>query len=1105
MPLKLKLGRTSGRYELSEDIYILTILVGDQTIAQCTLTSHSTSADVFRFLAEKHCIKQPELFGLQYQMKATDTEKRMMRWVEPDKSIRRQLERWACRRGQKWAVNLAILHACANVFTLHDTVSRSVYYTLLKLDVLQDSKFATLELEKCINLAAYQLQIEFPNLNSPTLQHLKMLALLPQNMCRNPKFNNDETYAKILSAYEKLHTMQPAYAALLYIVEIQQCDGYGEELFQCKDGSSLEEVSLGYSLDFIFVRRPNGTGHKFRWDEVREIMANKRKVTIKCGDAGALVVFGFEDNEMARYVSTVLGWKWRHARVDAQQQKAARLSVQNLQGGMPSFSLLGSQLRRSTGNVNSVRPSSELNIGTANGGNAAGNGNAFLAPYAMVPSTSQPARTDSSSQSTVHSAQSCCVRPPVNVCCRSVSMGQVSAAVSVANAFLHPAHIPSPDKMSPTAPQLAVATTTAPTTITTTLAPLTAQTQQQQQTRQTSNSSQDSDWLRHEQREVLKKMLTEKRRLNKIGSSPEINTVGLSKGAAVAKCKRQQQQQHNGNAPGTPGPKNGSGRRLGGFALARKIFSSTPNLNSTTGGAGGGCRHQHQNQIVPAGNNGGVPLAASPLVPATSRIIQQHAITVPSTQAPPLPYYSPPPLHIHPTLHPNAFFVQQNGGGIPPPQLPSAPPPPLSALFSQGQLIDENGQQRAVIYPIPPEASPLIRPSNSPPALIGGGDENISRSSPKSNGTSSHSEAPLCVQSSLGSDGSAQQTKNYSVAVRAHNLHRNRGSKIYPYNDSRARLTATKANPDGYINASLLNVPVGKHTQLRYVVSQAPIAKTIEDFWQLVWETNARLIVMLVNPHQITKDDTVPSYIPKQAKEKLTVGEFFLRLKSVSPPMQMQFQSTTSFTLSKRGEARRTIWHLYCADFSEQGVPSSMETFIGLVDAVTSVKRHIENEAKRAAEQQRQQQSLVTKTNSNASKESSRSSSDASKRDRAQSAISENGWTKKLRFESSGNDVGKEQKQQQQSYSASSSSSAESKTMREEPLTIIQCTDGSSESGLYLLAEVVIRCMESNAPFDIAQLLRDLRYQRMCLVKNASQYKFVYELASFYERKLRLV
>lgn len=39
---------------------------------------------------------------------------------------------------------------------------------------------------------------------------------------------------------------------------------------------------------------------------------------------------------------------------------------------------------------------------------------------------------------------------------------------------------------------------------------------------------------------------------------------------------------------------------------------------------------------------------------------------------------------------------------------------------------------------------------------------------------------------------------------------------------------------------------------------------------------------------------------------------------------------------------------------------------------------------------------------------------------------------------------------------------SKSAVSREEPLTIVQCTDGASESGLYLLAEIVIRCMESN-------------------------------------------
>lgn len=58
-----------------------------------------------------------------------------------------------------------------------DPLCRSAYYTLLKWDVLQSGKFA-LDLDKCISLAAYQLQIEVPD-NKPTIPYLKMLNLLP--------------------------------------------------------------------------------------------------------------------------------------------------------------------------------------------------------------------------------------------------------------------------------------------------------------------------------------------------------------------------------------------------------------------------------------------------------------------------------------------------------------------------------------------------------------------------------------------------------------------------------------------------------------------------------------------------------------------------------------------------------------------------------------------------------------------------------------------------------------------------------------------------------------------------------------------------------------
>lgn len=1156
MPLKLKLGRSSGRYELSEDIYILTVFIGDFPMAQCTLNSASTSADVFRYLGEKTGLGQPKIFGLQYQMKATDTEKRMMRWIEPGRPIRRQLERWACRRGQKWAVNLAILHACSNVFTLHDSVSRSVYYTLLKWDVLQGERFS-LDLDKCINLASYQLQIEFPDFR-PTVQHLKMLSLLPQSMCRNPKINNDETYLRILTTYEKLHTMQPAYAALLYIVEVQQCEGYGEETFFCKDGNSLEEITLGSSLDWIFViRRPSGTTQKFRWEEVRELVANKRKLSIKCGENLVTSVFYFEDNEMCNYVSTVLSWKWRHARTDALQQRSARLSVQNLQGALPSFSQApGSFTRRSNTNVNAVRPNSEMIVGSEFTAGAT----PFLPPQPSTPQLT--IRTDQNSQSTVNSIQSCNpIRPPLTnsalSASRSISIGQIlppsndfisGGTNSSALPFIRTPITNVIDKVSPPVAGTCSANTSSASTFYVPAVPLQFPAVQQQQT---SNGSQE-DWLRHEQHEVLKRMLTERRRLNKIGSSPEINTLGKSVSAASgAKCKK---HQIGGNSALNA---NSSVADVNNFSLARKIFTSTPDLHSARLN-----QQQFQNfQVLQQQQPQSQP--QTPLLPPPKLNGSGGNRIIPGQTSLSSIVYPPPTTTSHHNINPdvggniNTSFYLQNS----PIALRSGP-------FSQGQIIDENGQQQTIIYPIPPDASSYVQPppstsimeqilqqspqlghvsalqippqlavqgypptTNSPPSPAANHfhqQEESRRSSPKSNATSSHSELQ---PTNNGVNNSVDQTKalpefaeiefsgipakslsaDYSVAVRSHNLIRNRGSKIYPYNENRLKLAVTNSNPDGYINASEVIVPIGRNIHLRYVISQAPIQKTIEDFWQMVWQTGARLIVMLVNPHQVNKNDTIPSYIPSQAKAKLTVGDFFLRLKNVSQPAQMQmFQQTTTFTLARHGE-RRTIYHLYCADFTEQGVPSSMDTFIGLIDAAACLKRHIQNEIKTNEEHKDLNVSdpkctppsvVVSKSNSNTSKDSR--SSDASRCERAQSPES-GGWArKKLRFDQNGASSSKQTsnastKHQQQSIDVQQQNASQG------PLTIIQCTDGGSDSGLYLLSEVLIRSMENNITLEVAQLLRDLRYQRMSLVKNPQQYKFIYDLVAFYERKNRLV
>ncbi len=55
-------------------------------------------------------------------------------------------------------------------------------------------------------------------------------------------------------------------------------------------------------------------------------------------------------------------------------------------------------------------------------------------------------------------------------------------------------------------------------------------------------------------------------------------------------------------------------------------------------------------------------------------------------------------------------------------------------------------------------------------------------------------------------------------------------------------VTAVTINTDGYINANYLD---GVTHQKKYIAYQAPLDNTINDFWQMIWEQNSRVIVML--------------------------------------------------------------------------------------------------------------------------------------------------------------------------------------------------------------------------------------------------------------------
>ncbi|XP_064390431.1 receptor-type tyrosine-protein phosphatase N2-like [Halichondria panicea] len=84
------------------------------------------------------------------------------------------------------------------------------------------------------------------------------------------------------------------------------------------------------------------------------------------------------------------------------------------------------------------------------------------------------------------------------------------------------------------------------------------------------------------------------------------------------------------------------------------------------------------------------------------------------------------------------------------------------------------------------------------------------------------------------------------VAEMIENRPKNRPDS-YPYDHSRVKLREDYTE-DGrdYINASFIVDTDPQHP--KYIATQAPLEKTIADFWQMVWEKEVSVIVMLSTP-----------------------------------------------------------------------------------------------------------------------------------------------------------------------------------------------------------------------------------------------------------------
>jgi protein tyrosine phosphatase len=197
------------------------------------------------------------------------------------------------------------------------------------------------------------------------------------------------------------------------------------------------------------------------------------------------------------------------------------------------------------------------------------------------------------------------------------------------------------------------------------------------------------------------------------------------------------------------------------------------------------------------------------------------------------------------------------------------------------------------------------------------------------------------------------ENANYYSAKLYENSHRNRYDDISPPENTRVLLERIGTISGDYINANFIDGAIKKSNK-RFIATQGPLKNTIDDFWNMIFDNNVPMIVMLTKLKDSNGSEKCAKYWPNVVGNKIyTEDDRLVITLDLEEQIHNGNMVKREFTIkNQKSTIIKTVTQIHLVSWPDQGVLDSCDMFIELtkstdltdftknLDVVDNVKHH---------------------------------------------------------------------------------------------------------------------------------------------------------------------